>query len=170
MQNLKIYTVGYESLSIEKFIVELSKTDVKVLIDVRERAQSRKKGFSKTALSLRLSDVGVDYIHLRALGDPKEGRDAARVGDISRFKAIYSEKLLTSEAISSMSEVYDTATKTTVCLLCYERDARLCHRSMIIDALSRIRPLSVSNLVFDDREDSTPAQRQVYDPYQSIAA
>jgi uncharacterized protein (DUF488 family) len=48
------------------------------LIDVRELPISRRKGFAKTALSTALAVAGIEYVHLKGPGDPKDGREAAR--------------------------------------------------------------------------------------------
>jgi len=82
-----IATIGYEKASIEDFISTLLASDIEILIDVRDRAQSRRPGFSKTALAAAVRRVGIDYIHLKALGDPKDGRDAARSGEIEKFRS-----------------------------------------------------------------------------------
>jgi uncharacterized protein (DUF488 family) len=73
-----LFTIGYEGASLSDFIVTLQNSGVERLLDVREVAQSRRPGFSKTALSTALAEADIGYTHLRQLGDPKAGRDAAR--------------------------------------------------------------------------------------------
>ena len=75
-----IYTIGYEGTDIERFVATLKIVGIKHLADVRAVAVSRKKGFSKSALSARLDAEGIQYFHFIELGDPKPGRDAARAG------------------------------------------------------------------------------------------
>jgi uncharacterized protein (DUF488 family) len=60
-------------------------TSVRLLIDVRELPTSRRKGFAKSALSSALAAADIGYLHLKGLGDPKPGRDAARAGDYAGF-------------------------------------------------------------------------------------
>ena len=59
---------------------ELENAGVKLLVDVRAVASSRRPGFSKNQLAAGLDERGISYLHLRALGTPKEGREAARSG------------------------------------------------------------------------------------------
>ena len=69
-------TIGYEHASVPGFLAALTRAGVEVLVDVRAVASSRRKGFAKTALAANLETVGIDYLHLRGLGTPAEGRKA----------------------------------------------------------------------------------------------
>lgn len=132
-----INTIGYESSSIEDFIASISNAGIEILIDVRDRAQSRKKGFSKTALSEALNIAGIEYIHLRELGDPKEGRNAARNKQWNKFYKIYGEVLASQNAQSAMELIVSLSEEKSVCLLCYERDHKTCHRKCITDEIEK---------------------------------
>ena len=72
---MKIYTVGYEGLTLEEFLQRLQRAWVQIVVDVRDVALSRKRGFSKTALAAALRDAGMEYLHIRSLGCPKPIRD-----------------------------------------------------------------------------------------------
>jgi len=128
-------TVGYEGADLSDFISSLSEAGVNILVDVRDRAQSRKKGFSKTALSEALNVAGIEYLHLRELGDPKEGREAARSGQWDRFHKIYSNVLRSDAAQKAMELIIELSETKSVCLLCYERDHKTCHRKCITDEI-----------------------------------
>ncbi|MEO1198119.1 MAG: DUF488 domain-containing protein [Pseudomonadota bacterium] len=128
-------TIGYEKSSVEDLIATLAKSEIDLLVDVRDRAQSRKPGFSKSALRDRLAEVGIEYLHLRELGDPKEGRDAARAGMMDEFRKIFSAVLASERAKQALMTIEFLAQQHTICLLCYERDHRHCHRKMVSDVL-----------------------------------
>jgi len=128
-------TIGYESSDLSDFITSVSEAGVEILVDVRDRAQSRKKGFSKTALSEALNKVGIEYLHLRELGDPKEGRDAARSGQWAKFLKIYGKVLASDVARDAMNLIITLSDEKSVCLLCYERDHKTCHRKCITDEI-----------------------------------
>ncbi|MBU4403961.1 MAG: DUF488 domain-containing protein, partial [Actinobacteria bacterium] len=51
MQQLYIYTIGYEGLSQKVFLAWLNRYDINVIADVRHLPLSRKKGFSKNSLN-----------------------------------------------------------------------------------------------------------------------
>jgi uncharacterized protein (DUF488 family) len=128
-------TIGYEGKTLDEFLDELSGAGVELLIDVRAVAASRRPGFSKTALAGAVKDRRIDYVHLRALGTPKEGRDAARKGRIAEMRAIYERQLQTPEAELAMAQAHTAASERHAALLCFERDAAGCHRSIIAERL-----------------------------------
>lgn len=133
MSASSLSTIGYEGASHDDLIETLVAAEVSLLIDVRERAQSRRKGFSKTALSARLEGAGIKYLHLRELGDPKNGREAARAGDIAEFRRIYRSVLATPVARKALEVIVEATQLQSVCLLCYERSFEDCHRKMVSD-------------------------------------
>jgi uncharacterized protein (DUF488 family) len=129
-------TIGYEQSGLADFIVALTAAGVKQLIDVREVPISRKRGFSKRVLSEALYAVGISYTHLRALGDPKPGREAARRGDQAKFLRIYHAHLATADATEALDEAEALAVTALSCLMCFERDYLDCHRNLIAKALA----------------------------------
>ena len=130
-----VYTIGYEGTDIEQFVQTLKVVGVKVLADVRAVALSRKKGFSKNALKARLEEEGIEYLHFVALGDPKSGREAARAGRLELFRKIYLKHLSGEIAQASLAALNKTVKTAPTCLLCFERDPIVCHRSIITQKL-----------------------------------
>src|ERR1700751_6123716 len=96
-------TIGYEGASAEAFDATLENAGIELVVDVRAVAVSRRRGFSKSSLAARLEAAGLRYVHLRGLGDPKPGRDAARAGDLARFRAVFSAHLETEGAQGDFS-------------------------------------------------------------------
>lgn len=114
----------------------LKGAEVRCVIDVRAIAASRRPGFSKTALSAALREHGIDYIHLRALGTPAEGREAARRGDVARMREVYAVQLATPEAEVAMMQANACAMERASALLCFEAEAGGCHRAVVAERLS----------------------------------
>ena len=139
-------TIGYEGASPADFVQTLKIASVELVIDIRDRAQSRRPGFSKTALERTLADAGIRYLHLRELGDPKEGRDAARAGNIELFRRVYFGVLQTSEAQAALEAIVLAAESQSTCLLCYERDHRNCHRKLVSDSIETQTGLKTRHL------------------------
>jgi uncharacterized protein (DUF488 family) len=132
----KLYTLGYESAAIEDFIATLKIADVERVIDIREYPVSRRKGFSKSILQALLQANNIDYVHLKGLGDPKEGRDAARAGDHKKFVRIFTEHMKTAQAVADLKTAIDLAGSSVSCLLCYEREPTGCHRTIVAKAIA----------------------------------
>ncbi|MDO8875882.1 MAG: DUF488 domain-containing protein [Pseudolabrys sp.] len=133
----KLYTVGYEGSKPADLFASLLESGVKLVIDVRDVPISRKPGFSKTSLSLGLAGVGIGYLHLKGLGDPKPGRIAAREGRFSDFREIFSKHMASTAAQHALTEAVSVASKTVACLLCFEHDHSNCHRCIVADSMKR---------------------------------
>jgi uncharacterized protein (DUF488 family) len=126
-----LFTIGYEGKTQAEFLDELQAAGVELVLDVRAVAASRRPGFSKTALAGGLRERGIDYLHLRALGTPADGRQAARAGRVAEMRAIYAKQLETPEAALALEQALAEAAAHPSALLCYERGAPECHRSML---------------------------------------
>ena len=130
-----VYTIGYEGTDIERFVQTLKIVGVTTLADVRAVPLSRKPGFSKSALRMRLTQEGISYLHFVELGDPKAGREAARLGRYEVFRKIYRQHLQSVEAAAALRSLAELVEETRTCLLCFERDPSVCHRSLIANRL-----------------------------------
>jgi uncharacterized protein (DUF488 family) len=144
----KLFTIGYEQTPAKAVLDELEAAGVKLLVDVRAVAASRRPGFSKSQLAAGLDGRGIGYLHLRGLGTPKQGRDAARSGKFDQLHKIYSAHLKTPQAKEELDELSALVKKSgPICLLCYERDHAQCHRQWIAEIIEDREGLKVENLV-----------------------
>src|SRR3954454_11509805 len=126
-----LFTIGYEGKTVDEFLAEVAAAGVERVIDVRAVAASRRPGFSKTALGNALRERGVDYLHLRPLGTPAAGREAARKGRTGEMRRIYAQQLETPEAELALEQALDAASERQAAMLCFERDAAGCARSLL---------------------------------------
>jgi len=144
----KLFTIGYEQTPAKAVLDELQHAGVKLLVDVRAIASSRRPGFSKSQLAAGLDERGISYIHLRGLGTPKEGRLAARSGDMKALSKIYHAHLKTPQAREEMDELASLVMKAgPVCILCYERDHNICHRKFIAEIIEEREGVKIEDLV-----------------------
>jgi uncharacterized protein (DUF488 family) len=141
-----IATIGYERETQGAVIQKLKAADVEVLIDVRAIAASRRAGFSKSLLAASLAEAGIEYVHLRDLGTPKAGREASRAGRIEEMRRIYEAHLEEPAAQVQMARAAEIAGDRKAALLCYEADARGCHRRIVAQRLSEELGLKVEDL------------------------
>jgi uncharacterized protein (DUF488 family) len=133
---MRIFTIGYEGATVAEFISVLRNAGVERVIDVRALPNSRRPGFSKTPLRNALSEAGIDYVHLRTLGTPAEGRSAARAGRIEDLERIYAGQLELPEAMAEGAQMVELAKEKPSALLCYEREPSGCHRSLLLRAVA----------------------------------
>lgn len=129
---MRIFTIGYEGATVAEFIAALKRAGVERLIDVRAVPNSRRPGFSKTPLRNALAEEGIEYVHLRALGTPADGRAAARAGRLEDLKRIYAGQLELPEAMAEAAQLVALASEKPSALLCYEREPAGCHRTLLL--------------------------------------
>src|SRR5579859_7565638 len=142
-----LFTIGYEQTPAKSVLDELEQAGIKLLVDVRAVASSRRPGFSKSQLAAGLDERGIAYVHLRGLGTPKEGRLAARSGQYDTLHKIYAKHLKTAQVKEELDELSALVTKSgPICILCYERDHRHCHRKWIAEIIEERDDVTVENL------------------------
>jgi len=133
---MRIFTIGYEGSTMPEFLAALKKAGVERVIDVRALPLSRRPGFSKTPLRLALEEAGIEYVHLKALGTPAEGRTAARAGRQTDLECIYAGQLELPEAMAQSGQMLELAAEKPSALLCMERDPAQCHRTLLLRAVA----------------------------------
>ena len=127
----RLATIGYEQATLDEVIGRLQAAGIELVLDVRAVAASRRAGFSKTMLAASLKEAGIDYLHLRALGTPKAGRQAARAGRVQEMTEIYEAWLQEPQAQLALAQAGEAAERRAAALLCYEADAAGCHRRIV---------------------------------------
>jgi uncharacterized protein (DUF488 family) len=131
---MRIFTIGYEGATQPEVVAALRAAGVELLADVRAVPLSRRPGFSKNVLANGLREAGIEYVGLKALGTPAEGRESARRGDHAALERIYADQLELPEAMAQAARLRALAAERATALLCFERDPAGCHRSLLIDA------------------------------------
>jgi uncharacterized protein (DUF488 family) len=133
---MRIFTIGYEGTTVPEFIAALKLAKIERVIDVRALPLSRRPGFSKTPLRAALEEAGIEYVHLKALGTPAEGRSAARAGRHADMERIYAGQLELPEAMAQSAKMLELAAEKPSALLCMEREPAHCHRTSLLNAVA----------------------------------
>ena len=132
---VRLGSIGYEKhREVDAFAQLIAAAGIERLIDVRELPISRRKGFAKTALSNALEDHGVEYIHLRSMGNPKEFRDLYKSGRVYAGRLGF-EKLLLRDRLDELALLAEMIREKPAALMCVEDEEDVCHRRVILDAL-----------------------------------
>ena len=132
---MKLFTIGYEGATQPDFLAALKAAGVERVIDVRALPLSRRPGFSKTPLANALAEECIEYVHLRALGTPAAGREAARKGRHQELERIYAAQLELPEAIVAGQRMRELASEKPSALLCFEREPGGCPPARLISAV-----------------------------------
>lgn len=131
----QVFTIGYEGATQAELIAALMAAGVEQVIDVRAVPLSRRPGFSKNVLAGGLREHGIEYVHLKGLGTPPEGREAARKGKHDVLAAVYARHLETTEAALDSQRLRELVAERPSALLCFERDPEACHRTLLRQAV-----------------------------------
>ncbi|MEY2340979.1 DUF488 family protein [Acidithiobacillus sp. IBUN Pt1247-S3] len=131
---MMVFTIGYEGLSINRFMSLLTRHDIETVVDIRELPLSRKPGFSKRALASVLNLSGLEYAHMIELGCPKSVRDRYREDDNwERYTEGFLNHLKAQG--SAIAELSALVRSSRCALLCFEANYNFCHRSMVANAV-----------------------------------
>jgi len=126
-----IFTVGYEGVAIEKFVRELRKNGIDRIIDVRCNPISRKPGFSKTSLRMRLQEAGIEYVHIPELGIHSSLRKSLQTDDDYEALFAYYEKTILPKMTAKIAEAIALLQEKPSAFLCFEGDPQHCHRTRL---------------------------------------
>jgi len=128
-------SVGYEGhRDARAFARGLRAAGVERLIDVRELPNSRRRDFAKRNLAEAMAKAGIEYWHVKALGNPKPYRELYKAGHIEEGRRRY-ERHLVLERAQALRDLLPLLAEKRSALMCVEREAAVCHRAVIIAAL-----------------------------------
>ncbi|MDG9717361.1 DUF488 family protein [Streptomyces sp. DH24] len=132
-----LWSAGYEGRDIDSFVASLLDSRIDVVADVRLTPISRKKGFSKTRLGQALAEAGIEYTHLRGLGNPKDNRAPFWDGRLDVGRARFRGVLRSDEAQSDLDRLAEQARRSRVAVLCFEKDESRCHRQVVLETVRK---------------------------------
>jgi uncharacterized protein (DUF488 family) len=130
----KLFTIGYEGITIDKYLETLVKHNVFCLVDVRKNPISQKYGFSKNQLKRYVENIGVTYIHLPQLGIPSNMRQhLTNEQEYQTLFQTYQNEILPEQtaALDELSGIMEQ--KVRIALTCFEATHTFCHRSKITE-------------------------------------
>jgi uncharacterized protein (DUF488 family) len=134
-----LFTVGYEGISLEEYLVRLLKNDVKVLVDVRNNPLSMKYGFSKSQLRKYCVNLGIEYVHIPEVGIQKDQRKELNTqSDYDKLFADYRKNNL-SKTTQSQNEILKLLKQhKRIALTCFEANICQCHRKHLAEAIETL--------------------------------
>jgi uncharacterized protein (DUF488 family) len=152
--------VGVYQSGLDDFLDKLRRHRVAMLVDVRQRRGIRGREYAwanSRRLQAALKQAGIEYRHVPELAPTTEMRqlqyredDRLKVGKRSRveladvYRRRYLHEVLDQVDLGAFLEsIPDDA---TFVLVCVERDARACHRSLIAARLQAEYGLAVARL------------------------
>jgi uncharacterized protein (DUF488 family) len=134
-----LFTIGYEGISLEEYLVRLLKNDVKVLVDVRNNPLSMKYGFSKSQLKKYCASLGIEYVHIPEVGIQSDQRQELNTqSDYDKLFAVYRKNNL-SKTTTSQNEILKLLKQhKRIALTCFEANICQCHRKHLAEAIETL--------------------------------
>lgn len=134
-----LFTIGYEGISLEEYLVRLLQHDVKILIDVRNNALSMKYGFSKSQLKRYCESLGIQYIHIPEVGIQSEKRQELNTqADYDKLFSFYRQNNL-KETKGEQEKILSVLEKhKRIALTCFEADSCQCHRKHLAESIAAL--------------------------------
>lgn len=156
---MKVFTLGYQGLSLERYVETLLAANVGIVLDVREVAWSYNRRYIKSVLQKTLLEAGIKYTHLRVCGNPSLNRKTATSIEecLTRYRDYLKEN---SECLEILLEYVELANNRNqpACLTCYEHKPEDCHRKILTDELIGIAPkLQITHLKYIEATKINPA-------------
>lgn len=135
-----LFTIGYEGISLESYLNKLIKNNIKVLCDVRKNALSMKYGFSKTQLKNACNGVGIEYVHIPEVGIDSDQRQELKLqSDYDVLFEKYKENNLI-KTVPNQVEILDLLKQNKrIALTCFEADICQCHRKHLSEAITNLK-------------------------------
>jgi uncharacterized protein (DUF488 family) len=156
-----LYTIGYQGASLAGFTASLRDAGVHTLVDVRYQPFSMRPEFRQRTLATVLVGAGIAYEHMKPLGNPPPSREAARAGDVDRYRALFQAHLDTAPARAALGRVIALCAEGPAALMCLERDPKDCHRLLVAERIAALAGLSVGHLYPADAKPGPQAQPQL---------
>ena len=139
VNEMVLFTIGYEGLSLEQYLNKLILKDVKVLCDVRKNSFSMKYGFSKSQLKKACEEVGIKFVHLPEVGiESKNRQNLSSQSDYDNLFAFYKMGVLRSE-IEKQKEILQLLKDyKRIAITCFEANINQCHRKHLAESISEL--------------------------------
>ena len=159
-----IYTIGHSTRPIEEFIALLQAHNIELLVDVRTVPHSRHNPqFEADALRTSLSDAGITYAHMVALGGLRHPhKDSINSGWRNESFRGYADYMQTAAFQAALNQLQELARQHTTAIMCAEAVPWRCHRSLIADALT-VQGWQVLDIISDK-----PASEHKLTPFLKV--
>jgi uncharacterized protein (DUF488 family) len=133
-----LFTIGYEGISLEKYLNKLVTNDVKLLVDVRKNPLSMKFGFSKSLLKKYCESLNIEYIHIPEVGINSDQRQELNTqADYDALFETYKKTTLKETSIYQENIIELLLKYHRIALTCFEADVCQCHRKHLAETIEK---------------------------------
>jgi len=152
---LKLWTIGHSTRSIDEFIDALKSFEIQTLADVRSFPGSRRyPQFNKENLRASLAAAGIEYIHFPDLGGRRRAKpDSLNMAWQSKTFRGYADYMETVGFQKGIARLLEVARGERTAIMCAEAVWWRCHRSLISDYL-KANEVEVTHIMAAVRSES----------------
>jgi|TARA_Y100000589_G_C27195711_1_gene646701 uncharacterized protein (DUF488 family) len=137
--SIVLFTIGYEGISLEKYLQKLLKNNIKLLVDVRRNPLSMKYGFSKKSLKKYCNSLGIEYVHLPEVGIQSDKRKNLNTqSDYDKLFEEYEQTTLNETLDTQLKILHLLKKHKRIALTCFEAEPCQCHRTRLANALQSL--------------------------------
>src|SRR5438445_10131886 len=132
-----IWTIGHSTRSLEEVVALLGEHRIQFLADVRHFPTSQRVPWTaKGSLAKALSDSGIAYEHLEALGGFRKALpESVNLGWRNSGFRGYADYMASPEFSAGLDRLIAIASERRTAIMCAEAVPWKCHRSLLSDAL-----------------------------------
>jgi uncharacterized protein (DUF488 family) len=134
--NADFFTIGYSGRTVSALLEQLTKVNVRSLIDIRFSPVSMyRPELSKGNLQRLVEQAGFQYLHMPSLGVPRHIR--AQAIETGSRKVIWDwyDKSVVQPFLRKNLHTFLNFAEHPVALMCVEMDPQECHRHRLFQAL-----------------------------------
>lgn len=159
---INIYTIGVYNSTEETFFDKLKVNEIDLFCDVRQRRGVRGakyKYVNSIYLQSKLSEMGIEYMHIKELAPTNEIRQMQKEADLLKgevknervrldevFISEYRRKILCKFSMDQLVEVIESKAVKNIVFFCVEEHAAACHRSLVALEFKKIVGSEIRNL------------------------
>ena len=136
---LELFTIGHSTHPLERFLALLVQHRIELVADIRRFPGSRKfPHFNRESLASALSDGGIDYCWIEALGGRrhnKGGVQSENLGLRNESFRNYADYMRSDEFRKGLEQLLENAQHKRAAFMCSESLFWRCHRRLVSDYL-----------------------------------
>ena len=163
---LTLWSIGHSTHSLASFLALLKANDIEVVADIRTIPRSsRFPHFGADRLAAALSEHGIRYRHLPALGGRRAPReDSPNVAWRNASFRGYADHARTTEFAQGLAALRELARSAPTAMMCSEALWWRCHRRLVAD-----RIVAAGDVVLHIASDGRSAPHEL-SPFASVDA
>ena len=159
---MNFYTIGVYGTTQDDYFTKLTNAKIDLFCDIRQRRGVRGKEYSfvnSTKLQKKLSELNIQYIHIKELAPTKEIRYKQKQDDIKsnvlkrdrdtlgdKFIFEYNQNIINNFDFNGLIKYFKEKNCSNIVFFCVEEKAKACHRSLVANQIEILYGTKIKDL------------------------